>query len=135
MAIFEIQTLPKLIPHKIEWQTTSCIMDLDFTFWNYLEHSAKQTKNCFHEKLSSVLLTDIVFIFHWIDNFFRAFIHLIIDPAISTTTTKDNNSFSLSRHALEPKGQVLFFCLSKLIELLVRSFKLEHYLSVKIIQK
>ena len=40
MEIFEIQTLPKLISRKIEWQITSCIMHLNFTFWKFLEHSA-----------------------------------------------------------------------------------------------
>ena len=32
MAFFEIQILPKLISHKIEWQVNSCIVDLNFTF-------------------------------------------------------------------------------------------------------
>ena len=39
MAIFEIQILPKLISHKIEWQKDSCIVDLNYTFLEFLEHS------------------------------------------------------------------------------------------------
>ena len=39
IAIFVIQILPKLISHKIEWQIDSCIVDLNFTFWKFLEHS------------------------------------------------------------------------------------------------
>ena len=40
MAILEIQNLPKLISRKIEWQIITWIMDLNFTFWKFLEHSA-----------------------------------------------------------------------------------------------
>ena len=43
MAIFDIQILPKFISHKIEWQISSCILDLNFTFWKFLEHSAVVT--------------------------------------------------------------------------------------------
>ena len=39
IAIFEIQILPKLISHKIEWQIDYCIVDFNFTFWKFLEHS------------------------------------------------------------------------------------------------
>ena len=39
MAFFEIQTLPKLISRKIEWQINSCIVDLNFTFRKFLEQS------------------------------------------------------------------------------------------------
>ena len=31
------------ISHKIEWQITSCIVDLSFTFWKFLEHSGNVT--------------------------------------------------------------------------------------------
>ena len=41
MAIFEIQILPKLLPSKIEFQINSCIVDLNFTFCKFLEHSAR----------------------------------------------------------------------------------------------
>ena len=40
MAIFKTQIVPKLISRKIEWQITSCIMHLNFTFWKFLEQSA-----------------------------------------------------------------------------------------------
>ena len=39
MAIFDIQILPKLITRKIEWEIKSCIVDHNFTFWKFLEHS------------------------------------------------------------------------------------------------
>ena len=39
MAIFDIQILPKLISHKIEWQINCCIVDINFTFCKFLEHS------------------------------------------------------------------------------------------------
>ena len=33
--------MPKLISSNIEWQINACIVDLNFTFWKFLEHSAK----------------------------------------------------------------------------------------------
>ena len=39
MATFEILILPKIFSQKIEWQKNSCIVDLKFTFWKFLEHS------------------------------------------------------------------------------------------------
>ena len=47
MAIFEIQILPKLISHKIEWQKDSCIVDLNYTFLEFLEHSDWAALNFF----------------------------------------------------------------------------------------
>ena len=40
VKMLEIQILPKLISYKINWQINSCIVDLNFTFWKFLEHSA-----------------------------------------------------------------------------------------------
>ena len=40
MAIFKIPILPKLVLHKIEQLINSWIVELNFTFWKFLEHSA-----------------------------------------------------------------------------------------------
>ena len=43
MAIFEIKTLPKLFSRKTELQIDSWNVNLNFTFWQFLEHSGKAT--------------------------------------------------------------------------------------------
>ena len=40
MAIFEIKLLPELILRKIECQINSWVVDLNFTFWKFLENRA-----------------------------------------------------------------------------------------------
>ena len=42
MAIFEIKMLLNFISHKIECQSNFWNLDLNFTFWKFLEHSAMQ---------------------------------------------------------------------------------------------
>ena len=57
-AIFEIQILPKLFSLKIEWQINSCIVDLNFTFWKFLEHSAV-LRTCFNPLIAKSSKTSI----------------------------------------------------------------------------
>ena len=65
MAIFDIQILPKFISCKIEWQINICIVNLNFTFWKFLEHSACESNfpqflHCTHRKNTVQMLVQTV---------------------------------------------------------------------------